>query len=471
VNNTATSAQPVEQGGAAYVYRVTLVAALGGFLFGYDLSLISGAVIFLKQEFGLSPFGVGMVTGSAILGCPVGPLAGMWIADSMGRKWSLMFAAALFIISTIGCAFAPNVPQLILWRFIGGMGVGLASTVSPMYIAEIAPAHMRGHLVIVNQLAIVIGLSMSVLVTYFLAFGEHWRLMFATQALPVVGLFIGLLFVPNSPRWLAMVNRDDEAIEVLTKINGREKALEELKEIKDELGEETGNFAELNRPGIRAAILIGIALMVFSQINGVNMILLYTPILFMEAGITSAPDAILNSVIIDTWITICTVIAFWLTHKYGRRPILICGVLGMALGHLLMFLDFAYRLPPILMLAAMFVPTGAFTLSLAPLSWVVVSELYPNRIRAKAMSLATCAMFAASFVTVNVFPLVTDWFKRQYGQPGGTFLLFMGICLLCAYFVWRTIPETKDRTLEEIGRGWLQSDDGQFELAGAEQQA
>jgi sugar porter (SP) family MFS transporter len=467
--NASANSSSLDHGRTLYLYKVTLVAALGGFLFGYDLSLISGAIIFLKQEFTLTPYWVGVVTGSAILGCPFGPLAGLWIADSMGRKRSLMFSALLFIISTIGCALAPNVAQLIFWRFIGGMGVGLASTVSPMYIAEIAPAHLRGRLVIINQLAIVIGLSMSVLVTYFLSFGEHWRLMFATQALPVAGLFIGLLFVPNSPRWLAMVNRDSDAIDVLTRINGREKALQELSDIKDELGRETGTFRDLNRPGVRAAVIIGILLMVFSQINGVNMILLYTPILFMEAGITNAPDAILNSVIIDAWITICTVIAFWLTRTFGRRPILICGVLGMAVGHLLMFLNFAYRLPPFMTLAAMFVPTGAFTLSLAPLSWVVVSELYPNRIRAKAMSLATCAMFAASFATVNVFPLITDWFKAQYGQPGGTFLLFLCVCLLCALFIWRMIPETKDRTLEEIGRGWLNKDAGEAEYVLSQQ--
>ena len=195
--------------------------------------------------------------------------------------------------------------------------------------------------------------------------------------------------------------------------------------------------------------------MVFSQINGVNMILLYTPTLFLEAGITTAPDAILNSVFIDGWIMLCTIISFWLTRTFSRRSMLICGTVAMAMGHVLMFLNFTYRLPTIATLAAMLVPTGAFTLTLAPLSWVVLSEIFPNRVRGKAMSLATCAMFASSYITVNVFPMVLDWFKAHFDQPGGTFLIFTGICLLCCLFVWGTLPETKDRTLEEIGEFWL----------------
>jgi sugar porter (SP) family MFS transporter len=451
-----------------YLYRITLVAAVGGFLFGYDLSLISGAIIFLKEEFALSPFWVGMVTGSAILGCPFGPLAGLWFADTIGRKRSLILSALLFLASTVGCALAPSVLQLIVWRFVGGMGVGLASTVSPMYIAEISPPHLRGRLVVINQLAIVIGLSMSVLVTYFLSFGEHWRWMFASQGIPVAALFLGLLFVPDSPRWLAMVGRSDDALAVLSRINGDSHARRELAEIQTELGTDEGSFRDLLRPGVRSAVLIGVLLMVFSQINGVNMILLYTPTLFMEAGITNAPDAILNSVIIDVWITVCTVVAFWLTRTFGRRPILIAGTIGMAIGHLMMYLNFAYKLPLGLTLAAMFIPTGAFTLTLAPLSWVVVTEIYPNRIRGKAMSIATCAMFAASFATVNVFPVLTDWFNRNYGHPGGTFLIFLVVCLSCSFFVWRMIPETKDRTLEEIGQQWLSSGDEPLVLQGAE---
>ena len=295
--------------------------------------------------------------------------SGLWRASGWptpGKKTNPDSSSLLFLVSTLGSAVAWGVADFSIWRFVGGMGVGLASTVSPMYIAEVAPARLRGRLVVVNQLAIVIGLSLSVFVTYLLAFGGHWRWMFATQAVPVFCLMAGLVFVPESPRWLAMVGNHARALRVLVKINGVAQAERELREIRAELGAETGGFGELFRPGVRLAVAIGIALMVFSQINGVNMILLYTPTLFLEAGITTAPDAILNSVYIDGWITLCTVIAFWLIRKFSRRSILIGGTIAMAAGHLLMFASFTYALPSIFTLAAMLVPTGAFTLTLAP---------------------------------------------------------------------------------------------------------
>ena len=451
---------PVPKGKASlrYLYLITLVAAVGGFLFGYDLSLISGAIIFLKAEWSLSPFWVGAVTGSAILGCPFGPLAGAWLADTLGRNKSLILAAGLFIASAIGCAFANGVWDFSFWRFVGGVGVGLASTISPMYIAEVAPAQLRGRLVVINQLAIVIGLSLSVYVTYLFSFGGHWRWMFATMALPAGAFLLGLFFLPRSPRWLAARGNYEEALQVLTTINGPTQAERELGEIRAELREESGGFRELFAPGVRLAVLIGVAIMIFQQINGVNMILLYAPTIFMEAGISKAPDAILNSVYLMSWITLCTVVAFWLTAKFGRRPILIWGTIAMSAGHVLMFLRFTYSLPPLVTLAGMFLAAGAFTLTLAPLGWVILSEIFPNRIRNKAMSLATMLMFIASYITVNLFPMVLDKFKNAYGNPGGTFLIFAGICLACSLFVWRMLPETKDKTLEEIGGYWLNLD-------------
>ncbi|MEI6392153.1 MAG: sugar porter family MFS transporter [Verrucomicrobiota bacterium] len=451
---------PVPKGKASlrYLYLITLVAAVGGFLFGYDLSLISGAIIFLKAEWSLSPFWVGAVTGSAILGCPFGPLAGAWLADTLGRNKSLILAAGLFIASAIGCAFANGVWDFSFWRFVGGVGVGLASTISPMYIAEVAPAQLRGRLVVINQLAIVIGLSLSVYVTYLFSFGGHWRWMFATMALPAGAFLLGLFFLPRSPRWLAARGNYEEALQVLTTINGPTQAERELGEIRAELREESGGFRGLFAPGVRLAVLIGVAIMIFQQINGVNMILLYAPTIFMEAGISKAPDAILNSVYLMSWITLCTVVAFWLTAKFGRRPILIWGTIAMSAGHVLMFLRFTYSLPPLVTLAGMFLAAGAFTLTLAPLGWVILSEIFPNRIRNKAMSLATMLMFIASYITVNLFPMVLDKFKNAYGNPGGTFLIFAGICLACSLFVWRMLPETKDKTLEEIGGYWLNLD-------------
>jgi sugar porter (SP) family MFS transporter len=359
------------------------------------------------------------------------------------------------MVSALGSSLAHGIVDFSIWRFVGGIGVGLASTVSPMYIAEVAPAGLRGRLVVINQLAIVIGLSLSVYVTYLFSFGGHWRWMFASMAAPAAVFLLGLSFLPRSPRWLAARGNYAGALDVLTVINGRAQAEQELEEIRQELGEESGGFRELFAPGVRIAVGIGIAIMVFSQINGVNMILLYAPTLFMEAGITNAPDAILNSVYLMSWITFCTIVAFWLTARFGRRTILIFGTMAMAAGHVLMFLRFNYSLSPLVTLAGMFLAAGAFTLTLAPLSWVILSEIFPNRVRNKAMSLATLLMFAASYVTANVFPVVLDKFKSAFGNPGGTFLIFAGICLACSLFVWRMLPETKDKTLEEIGRYWL----------------
>jgi len=210
------------------------------------------------------------------------------------------------------------------------------------------------------------------------------------------------------------------------------------------------------RPGIRMAVVIGIILMVLSQINGVNMILLYTPHLFKEAGEPTNQEAMLYSIYIDLWITLCTVISFWFTQKFNRRSILICGTIVMACGHLLMYFNFAHHMPRSFTLCAMAVATGAFTLSLAPLSWVVLSELYPNRVRGKAMSIVTCAMFISSYIATNLFPMVLEQFERWFGNPGGTFLIFVDICLTTSAFVWQVLPETKDKTLEEIGAFWLE---------------
>lgn len=438
-----------------YLVAVSSVAAIGGFLFGYDLSIISGSILFLKVEWDLSPMAVGAVTGSAILGCPFGALIGIYFADRLGRNRCLILAAGLFFISALGSALAIGPVDFSVWRFIGGIGVGLASTVSPMYISEISPAHLRGRMVILNQLAIVVGLTLSVYVAWLLSHGGHWRWMFASEIVPSLLLGICLFFVPRSPRWLAMQGRAKEALNILARINGELQARLEMEAINAELKAEHGGFRELFSPGVRRAVLIGILVMIFSQINGVNMILIYAPTLFMEAGITQASDAILNSVFVTSWITLCTVFSFWLIGRYGRRPILIVGPIFMALGQIIMFGKFAFELPVWATLAGMFVATGAFTLTLAPLSWVVLSELFPNRIRGVAMSVATTLMFTASYLTTNLFPPLLDFFKNTTGHPGGAFLVFATICVCCSLFIWKMLPETKDKTLEQIAHYWL----------------
>lgn len=451
----SSDSPPPEPIGKLKLYLIVLIAALGGFLFGYELSLISGAILFLTPEFSLTPTTTGLVVGSATLGCLIGAISGIWIADFKGRRAALFLAGMLFIASGVGCALATQVTVFVLWRIVGGIGVGLSAAISPMYIAEIAPVHLRARLVTLNQLAIVLGKLMSILATWLLSFGGHWRWMFASQIVPVLPLAIGILLVPESPRWLAAAGRIKDSLNVLARINGPAQAHKLIEEIQDNLRADTGSFRELFQPGLRLALFIAVTLMIFSQINGVNMILIYTPTMFLEAGLSQAKDAILNSILIYSWILLNTLGAFWLTKRFGRRPILIGGTIAMSIGHLLMFVSFTYHLSPLLTLLAILVPTGAFTLTLAPVSWIVLSEIFPNRIRGKAMSLATGIMFTTSFIVVSVFPGIMSWFKGHFGQPGPTFLIFSAVCLCCSLFVWRILPETRGKTLEEIGSTWL----------------
>lgn len=459
---TTTPCKEIETDASSHMYlcMVVLVAVIGGFLYGY--SPISGAMIFLKNDFGLTPFWLGAMVGSTALGSALGALAAMRLADGFGRRRTLFISSGLFMLSAVGCTTAGSAMQFAVWQFLGGMGVALAATVSPMYIAEISPKRLRAQLVVANQFATVTGMLLGLCISYLFSFGGHWRWMFATEAAPILSLMIGLAFVPESPRWLAMVGRNEMAFRTLEKINGSAKAKLELEDIRNELGEESEIISESLLPGIRLAIAIGVAIMIFSQINGVNVIFLFSPILFQEAGLVEASNAILFSLYIKIWLLPCTLIVFWLSRRFGRRPILICGTIGMAVGHLLMFLVFAYHLPTLVVLVTMLVPTGAFALTLAPLSWVVLSEIFPNRVRGKAMPLCTCAMFVSSYVASNTFPMLLDWFKSQFGHPGGAFLIFLAVCLSCTLFVWLAVPETKDKTLEEIGRFWLRKTPGKM---------
>jgi len=441
--------------GGAYIYLIALVAAAGGFLFGYDLAIISGALPFLEQYFELDAGAKGLAVSSAVFGSILGPLVGMWLSDILGRRRTLGIAAFCFMVSAIGSAVPHSVIAFNFWRVIGGVGIGLAAMTSPMYIAEIAPPQLRGRLVTVNQLAIVIGINLAVIVSYTLSFGGHWRWMFASEVIPILFLMIGLCFVPRSPRWLAAKGKAEEALGVLTKINGRDQAEKELQDIQEELREESGTFRELLAPGVRKALLIGIVIMVFSQINGVNMMLIYGPTILIDAGIGTASQAIFFTIFLNLVILASTIIAFWLVHRFGRRQIMMGGVFFMVLGHLLMAATFFFNGSPFINLAAMFIAAGAFTLSLAPLSWVIVSEIFPNQIRAKAISIVCCILYASSFLCTRFFPMITDGFQARAGHPGGAYLIFAGICASCVVFTWRVVPETKDLTLENISRFWL----------------
>ena len=419
------------------------------------MALMAGALPFLEREFALTPALAGWAVSSAILGGIAGPLLGLWFTDAIGRRRTMMLAAFIFMASTIGCALAGSIHAFAFWRFVGGMGVGLAMISSPIYIAELAPPTVRGSLVNVNQLSNVIGINLAMIVAYlFSGFDDNWRLMLGSQAVPVFFLMLGLLLVPESPRWLAAKGRDAEAMKVLTRINGPTIACQELDAIRADVGVDNVRFAELWMPSSRMALKIGIILMIFSQTNGVNMLLLYAPTIMADAGISFGSNAILSSVPIYVVILIGTLFAFPLLHRFSRRGLLMASATGITIGHVLMAIILWFQLPAMLLLIPMMIGTGAFTVGLAPLSWIIVSEIFPNRIRGKALAVVCVFLFAASFLTAQFFPVAVEWLEQATGSSAGIYLIFAAICLSCVWFAWAKLPETKGLSLEEIGAFW-----------------
>jgi len=438
-----------------YLAGVALVASAGGFLFGYDLALIAGALPFLKREFALSSALTGWAAGSATMGAIIGPLLGLWFADTIGRRRTIMLSATAFLASTIGCAIASTIWQFALWRLVGGMGVGLAMISCPIYIAELSPAHLRGPLVNVIQLVNVVGINLAVLVGYFFAdYKGGWRLMFASQGVPVAFLIFGLLLVPESPRWLAAKGHTDRALAVLKRINGIHRAQLELDEIISDVQASPPGPFEVLRPYCRKPLQLSIILMIFSQINGVNMILLYGPTILNDAGISFGSNSVLTSVPTYLTILVATIISFPLVHRYCRRGLLIASTLGMAFSHLLMATLLALHAPALSVLAPMMLGAGTFTLGLAPLSWIIVSEIFPNRVRSQALAIVCVFLFGSSFLTVQAFPIAMDWLRQTTGTSAGMYVVFATVCVSCAWFVWRFMPETKGLSLEAIGEFW-----------------
>ena len=438
----------------SYVYLISIVAAVGGFLFGYDLSIISGAVLFLKQEFSLSPFWIGFAVSSAVIGCMLGPLVGGALTDRWGRKKTLIFTAILFGVSAIGTALPRTMTEFYAFRILGGIGVGISSIVSPMYIAEVAPARIRGRLVLVNQLAIVIGSLCSIIVSYFLSLVGSWRWMFASEMVPVILLLIGLVFVPESPRWLAKMNRHSEARRVLARIGGASHAESEMIEIGESLAERGGSFRDLLRPGLRIALLIAVTLALLQQFSGTSPLLFHTPLIFQRAGFENISDAILQSIIVNVWNLTWTAIGLWAVDHFGRRPLLLTGTGAMTLGFALMGIFFYLDLFGIFFLLTMFLVVGGYVISLAPLAWLIMSEIFPTHLRGKAMSIASLALWVSAFLGSLFLPPMMAYFQENFGTEAGAFWIFMAICLFAVVFGWKMLPETKGRSLEEIGKSW-----------------
>jgi len=459
-----------------YVRFVAFVAAIGGFLFGFDLGMIGAANIYLRDQFQLNDAQFGFATASAVLGCILGPFLGAWLCDAIGRKRTMIVAAFLLAISAVFTAlpdFLPGVPHgatltvFNLFRAVGGLGVGLCSIASPMYIAEVAPPARRGGLGLMYQLAIVVGHIAAPAIGYLIvlalppsdgvsaiAWQQPWRWMFFSETVAVL-LFVSFVFrLPRSPRWLAEQGRHEEALEVLARIDGPDYARREMEEIQASLAQETGGWSELFAPGMRYALLIGLLLALFNNWTGWSVIGAYIPMLFEMSGIEDRARAILQFAVSYGFMGLMTLVSLVLMDRVGRRPLWMFASLLMAAITAATGLVFHFHVTGLAVLLVIVLCTVPHGIALGGIPWLMMSELFPTRIRAKAVSVTTTFLWITIFSGGYLFPALTSASTRLVGSVGGVFWLFTGVCLLAFLFGLLMMPETKGRTLEEIARSW-----------------
>jgi len=470
---------PYHNKSSGYITLLTLVAALGGLLFGYDTAVISGTVGSLEHYF-IQPLNLneyeansllGMLVSSALIGCVIGGASAGWLSQRFGRKPVLILSAALFFLSALGSALpelgfqaigADNghqaLPQFIVYRIVGGIGVGMASMLSPLYIAEIAPPDIRGRLVSYNQMAIVTGIIVVYFVNYLIALqGDEswnqsvgWRYMFASEMLPAA-LFFGLLFtVPESPRWLALNNRPKAAMATLTRLHGTAIAKREFEDIEQSAHKHSGKLLSYGA----LVIGIGLALSIFQQFVGINVVLYYAPEIFKNMGLgTNA--AMLQTIIVGAVNVIFTLVAIFTVDRFGRKPLMIVGALGMAFAMISLGFSFYSQQMGSTALIMMLIYVGCFSLSWGPVCWVLLSEIFPNKIRSAAMSLAVAAQWISNYLVSWSFPMMdkNTYLVEQY-HHGFTYWLYGAMGVLAALFIWKVVPETKGKTLEEMEALW-----------------
>ncbi len=437
--------------GPGYVYLIAAVAALGGLLFGFDTAIINGALVFLKKDFGLSDGQTELAASSILFGAVAGAALAGWLTDRYGRRRLLFGAAALFTASALAAAVPRTLAEFVAARFAGGLAIGVASLLVPLYIAEIAPARIRGQLVTLNQLAIVTGILLAYVASYYLAglgLGA-WRWMFAAAAVPSLLFMLTLLLVPESPRWLLGRCRAAEALGTLTRLNGPVAAAAEAAEIQAALADEQGAAARLSQPRLRRPLRIAVVLAVLQQITGINTILYYGSLIFTEHSGQSAASAIGANALIGGINFAGTIVALFVIDRVGRKPLLLVasGGMALALGALVLALQLHAPGPWLLGLIMLYV--ACFAVGLGPGVWVVITEIFPNAVRGRAAALATVALWVAcTAISFTFLSLV------KTAGLAGAFGLYALLSAFTFGFVWRAVPETKGRTLEEIERGW-----------------
>jgi SP family xylose:H+ symportor-like MFS transporter len=406
---------------------------------------------------------MGWVASSALVGCIAGCAMAGYLSDRFGRKKILIFSALLFAITGIGCAIADSTTGLVIYRIIGGIGVGIASMLSPIYIAEIAPAHIRGRLVSYNQFAIVTGMLVVYFVNYFIAARGNeswnlqagWRWMFGSETIPALLFLLFLFFIPESPRWLAKNDQIEKSRRVLLKIGGSGFAEKELSEIRDTEIPESKSFRALFQGKFRIVLIIGIILAILQQVTGINVFLYYAPEIFKKLG-TETNTALLQTIIVGFFNLTFTVVAILTVDKFGRKPLMIIGSLGMGLCLLILGLMAYFQQSALWILVFILGYISCFALSVGPVTWVIISEIFPTRIRGRALSIATVFLWTANWVVSQTFPMLDEnqWLADRF-HHGFSFWIYGSMCFILLVFMWRRVPETKGKSLEEIERLWL----------------
>nr|WP_121270254.1 sugar porter family MFS transporter [Pedobacter schmidteae] len=430
-----------------YILCISFISALGGYLFGFDFAVISGALPFLRTEFALSAWWEGFLTGSLALGCIVGCLMAGNLSDRYGRKPGLMLAALIFALSSLGMAFSSGLQMFIFMRFAAGLGVGMASILSPMYIAEVSPASIRGRNVAINQLTIVIGILVTNLVNYTLSDNgpEAWRWMFGMGAVPSVLFLIGVIWLPESPRWLIKAERFEAAQQVLSQIGSTDYAQNVFNDIKKSLiGSEKQSYKAVLAKGVRPAVVVGVGLAIFQQLCGINVVFNYTSTIFESVG-ASLDRQLFETVAIGFVNLVFTLVAMWQVDKLGRRPLMLIGSLGLSIVYIILAVLLQNQAVAGIVSVFVLLAIGMYATSLAPVTWVLISEIFPNKIRGVASSVVIVALWGAYFVLVFTFPILAEKLGTY-----GPFYLYAGICALGFLFVKSKVQETKGKTLEEL---------------------
>lgn len=436
-----------------YVLFLAIIAAISGFLFGFDTAVINGVLLFLQRQFSLSTVQTEIAASALLLGCLLGAAGASLVGDRIGRRKSLLLAAILFAASTIGAALANSVTVFAFGRFAGGLAIGLSSVLTPVYIAEVAPARSRGRLVSMNQLAIVVGILVAYMVSWGLAgLGvASWRWMLGVAAIPALAFFFGLLLIPESPRWLISNGEREKGRKVLERIYGAEQADVQLGLVEEAASAEEGSWSEVFSRPMRRPLLIALALAILCQVTGINTVLYYGSIIISEhfRGQT-ASTALMANVIIGLVNLISTLIAIYCMDRWGRRSMLLTASAGMAVWLALFVI--ASRIPgvsPLLILGCIIGYTAFFAFAMGPIPWVVISEIFPNKIRGRAASIATSTLWTGTLVVTLTFLSLV----HALGVSG-TFSIYAVLSAVAFLFIWRMVPETKGKTLEQIQHEW-----------------